>query len=88
MAETVYIVCAVTSLLCSVLLLKRYGQSRSGLLLWSGVAFLCLTVAGILLFVDLVIVRQVDLMMYRNLATLAGVLVLLSALIADTWRKR
>ena len=88
MAETVYIVCAITSLLCSVLLLKRYGQSRSGLLLWSGVAFLCFTGAGILLFIDLVVVRQVDLMMYRNLMTLAGVLVLLCALIADTWRNR
>ena len=88
MAETVYIVCAITSLLCSVLLLKRYGQSRSDLLLWSGVAFLCFTIAGILLFVDLALVPQMDLMMYRNLTTLAGVLVLLYALIADTWRNR
>ena len=84
MAAFVYILCSVTCLLCCALLFKRYRISRAYLLLRSAIAFLCFTVANILLFIDLILVPNVDLTLWRNLVTLAGVLVLLAALISET----
>jgi hypothetical protein len=84
MAAFVYILCAVTCLACCALLFKRYRISRLHLLLWSAIAFLCLTVGNILLFIDFIILPQIDLTLWRNLVTLAGVLVLLAALIYET----
>jgi hypothetical protein len=54
MAETVYILGALTTLLCAVLLLRAYGAVKQRLLLWSGLCFVGLTVSNVLLFVDLV----------------------------------
>ena len=66
MAETIYVLCAVTSLWCTVLLLRRWRQTRVALLFWSGICFLMLTTANVLLFVDLSLVPQMDLAPWRN----------------------
>lgn len=55
MAEVVYILGALTSLLCAVMLLRGYFAGRRRLLLWSGLCFAGLTLSNVLLFVDLVI---------------------------------
>jgi hypothetical protein len=55
MAATVYILGALTTLLCAVLLLRAYGTVRQRLLLWSGLCFTGLTISNILLFIDLVV---------------------------------
>lgn len=53
MAEAVYILCAVTSLMCAVLLFKGYRDSRSRLLFWSSLCFAGLALNNVLLLVDI-----------------------------------
>jgi hypothetical protein len=77
----VYLLCALTSGLCAVLLLRAYFRQRTRLLLGSGAAFLAFTVSNALLFVDFILVPQTDLSALRAAVTLAGIGVLLWALI-------
>ena len=69
MAELVYLLCALTSAGCAVLLLRRFAQVRSrrgsGLLLWSSVSFSGLAVANSVLFIDLVLFPSIDLSLLR-----------------------
>jgi hypothetical protein len=81
--QIVYILCALTSLGCTVLLIGRYRKTRVDLLFWSALAFLAFTVTNVLLFVDLVVVPDVDLVIARNGFTFVGVLVLLYGLIRN-----
>jgi hypothetical protein len=83
MAELVYILCAVTSLGCAVLLMRGYARARSRLTCWSCACFICFAITNSLLFVDLVLVPQ-DLSILRNAITLAGLLMLLYGMIWDT----
>ncbi len=81
MATLVYILCALTSLTCTVLLLRDYQAHRVRLLLWSGLCFAGLTLNNLLLLVDLNVVPQIDLSLWRSLPTLGGLLVLLYGLV-------
>jgi hypothetical protein len=83
MAEAVYILCALTSLACAVLLLRAYGRSRLRLLLWSGLCFVALGVSNVVLFLDLVVVQGADLSLVRSSIGLVGVATLLYGLIWD-----
>ncbi|WP_338871230.1 DUF5985 family protein [Myxococcus stipitatus] len=84
MAEAVYILCALTSVSCAVLLLRAWKRTESRLLLWSGLCFVGQAVSNVLLFVDLVILPEtISLYLPRMLATLASVSVLLYGLIWD-----
>ena len=76
MAGLVYLLGALVTALCAVLLLRGYARSRSRLLLWSGLCFAGLTVSNSLLFVDLQIIPEVNLYMWR-LGTAAGAMLLL-----------
>ena len=84
MAALIYILCALTSAACTVLLLRRYRLSRVRMLFWSALAFLAFAVSNILLFIDLIVLPQVDLSVVRSAATLGGVLLLLYGLIVTT----
>jgi hypothetical protein len=81
MAQTIYILGALTCLLCTVLLLKRWMATKLGLLFWSGICFLTLTMANILLFVDRILVPQVDLAVLRHIVTLLAIAFMLFGLI-------
>lgn len=83
MAEAIYILCSLVSLVCTVLLLRGYLRSRVRLLLWSSLCFLGLTISNILLFIDLVVFPQIDLSLWRSLATLIALVVLIYGLIWD-----
>jgi hypothetical protein len=83
MVEAVYILCALTSLMCAVLLLRGYGRSRMRLLLWSGLCFVALTVNNVVLFLDLVVFPGLDLSLWRSVLALVGVATLLYGLIWD-----
>ncbi|AEI62960.1 DUF5985 family protein [Corallococcus macrosporus] len=84
MAEAVYILCALTSVACAVLLLRAYRRTGTRLLLWSGLCFVGMAVSNVLLFVDLVLLpTTIDLFMPRLVATLASASVLLYGLIWD-----
>ena len=84
MANAVYVLSALTSLACAVLLLRGYQRQGARLLLWAGVCFLCFTLGNVLLIVDLVLLPQDDLAILRVLPVLAGLCVLLYGLIWET----
>ncbi len=84
MAQTVYILAFVTSLACALMLWRGYARSGTKLLLWSGLCFFGLALNNALLFVDLVLVPGIDLSIWRSLAALAGLALLLYGLIWDT----
>lgn len=79
----VYMLCAVTALLCAALLLRAYFRSGYRLLLWSGLCFAGLTVNNALLIVDKVILPEGDLSLMRALAALLAMTVLIYGLIFD-----
>lgn len=67
----------LTSLACTVLLLRAYASSGLRLLLWSGLCFVFLTFNNLFLFLDLVVFPDIDFRPYRLVSALVGVLFLL-----------
>jgi uncharacterized protein DUF5985 len=86
MAATVYILSALISLACAVLLLRSFATARSGLLFWAGLCFIGLTLNNVLLFVDKVVATDVDLSIWRTLPALAGMLLLVFGLVWEQAR--
>lgn len=85
MAELVYAACAATSLTCAWLLIRSYRESRVRLLFWSSLCFAGLALNNILLFVDLVIIREAaDLLLLRTLVAVVALSMLLFGLIWET----
>ena len=73
--------CAVTSILCALLLLRGYRARRARLLFWASLCFGFLALNNVILYVDLVVMpTQIDLFWYRNTAAVAGMLVLVFGL--------
>ncbi len=85
MSEVVYILCALTSIACAVLLVRAFAASRTRLLLWSGLCFVGLATSNVVLFVDKVIVPDTDLSLARGVPTLAGLIALVYGLV---WEAR
>lgn len=83
MIAAVYLVCALTSVLCAVLLLRGWLRSRARLLLWSGLCFCGLALNNVLLVVDEAS-PAVDLSLARSLPTLLGLLLLIYGLVWET----
>jgi hypothetical protein len=83
-AIIVYILCAVTSALCAVLLLRGYAKSRARLLFWSGLCFVGLTLNNILLVIDVRVVPDIDLSLWRTIPALIGVSLLVYGLVWET----
>lgn len=81
MAEAVYILCALTSLVCAVLLLRAWRRSRLRLLLWSALCFAGLVLNNIALLLDLIVFPNVDFSLVRGVTALMSVAVLLFGLI-------
>ncbi|MBC7836103.1 MAG: hypothetical protein H7Y88_13540 [Phycisphaerales bacterium] len=81
MAETVYILCALTSVLCALLLGRKYAQTRTPLLLYASLCFGALAVNNTLVVVDAMVLKDVDLRLWRTGSALAGLLLMLYGLI-------
>ncbi len=81
MGPAVYILCAVTTGLCATLLLRGYWRMKQRLLLWSGLCFVGLTVSNLLVFIDLVMLPDVDLYTYRLVAAAIATSILVYGLI-------
>ena len=84
MAEAVYMLCAVASLACAVLLIRGYCRSRTRLLLWSGLCFVGLAANSILVCIDLMVFPALDLRVWRPVASLAGMAFLVYGLVWET----
>lgn len=84
MGETIYLLCALTSLGCAVLLLRSWWKTRARLLLWSTVCFVGLFLNNVLLFVDLVLTPpELDLSPWRALLAVVTIGVFIYGLIFD-----
>ncbi|MGA8708732.1 MAG: DUF5985 family protein [Steroidobacteraceae bacterium] len=84
MAELVYALCAATSVFCALLLFRGYSASRTRLLFWASLCFIGLALNNVLLFVDLILLPQIDLFAWRSAAALSGMSVLLYGLIFES----
>ena len=84
MAEAVYLLCAATSIVCGVLLLRGYHVSGTRLLFWASLCFLGLAINNVILFIDLIVLPEIDLFWWRTAPAVAGMLVLMYGLIAES----
>jgi hypothetical protein len=76
----VYILCALTSFVCAVLLWRGYRASGARLLLWSAWCFVGLTLNNVLLVVDMSM-STIDLSVIRAIPALIGVAMLVYGLV-------
>ena len=90
MAETVYLLCAATSVACAWLLLRGFLKNRTRLLFWSSICFMGLALNNILLFVDeavtagtVLYLAGVEVATWRALLALASISALIYGLV---WR--
>jgi hypothetical protein len=82
MAALIYLLCAATALICTVLLIRAYLRSRYRLLLWSGLCFAGLSLNNFLLILDKMVV-ETDLSLWRVSVALVAMSVLLYGLVWD-----
>jgi hypothetical protein len=80
MIGVVYVLCALTSVLCALLLARAFVRTRARLLLWSALCFTGMALQNVLLLVDKA-TPTIDLSLTRTLPALLGVLILLYGLV-------
>jgi uncharacterized protein DUF5985 len=78
-----YVTAILSSLACTVLLFRGYRRRHIRLMMWSAICFAGLTVNNVALFVDLVILPDLNLRLLRLVPALAGMLSLLYGFISD-----
>jgi hypothetical protein len=83
-AGIVFILCAVTSCVCFLLLMRAFVQTKARLLLWSAFCFLGIAINNALLYVDIKVLPDVDLSLVRTIPALAGIVCLIYGLIRDS----
>lgn len=83
MAVTIYSLCALTALVCALLLFNGYRRGRYRLLFWSGVCFSGLTINNLLLVADKTLFSDIDLSLLRTGTAAVSMVVLLYGLIWD-----
>jgi hypothetical protein len=84
MASAVYLLCALTAILCAWLLLQAYfARGRYRLLLWSGLCFVGLAANNLLLVADKLVLPSIDLSLARTGVALLALSVLLYGLVMD-----
>lgn len=86
MGPSVYVLATLTTLLCAFLLLRGHHRTRQRLLFWSGLCFIGLTISNAGVFVDLVLLPDVDLFLPRLVTAAVAMLLLLYGLISESGR--
>ena len=84
MALTVYLLAALACLVCALLLARGYRATKMPLLFWGAVCFFILVPTNSLLFIDLVVLPQLDLALWRTGLTLVAYSFLLYGLIFES----
>lgn len=84
MTGLVYLLCAGTCLLCAVLLFRGYARSRVRLLFWAGLCFVGLMLDNVILYVDVVVIPDVSLAVWRKIPGFAALLLLVFGLIWES----
>lgn len=80
----IYILCALTCVVASVLLWRGYRRSHQRLLYWSSLCFAIMAVSNALLIFDLVLLPEVPLLPWRSAVTQVALLVLIFGLIFES----
>jgi hypothetical protein len=83
-AAAVYALCALTSSIVAALLYRQSRARNSPLLFWSVIGFTGLAANNILVYVDLGMFPNVDLVLARTLAGTIGMTAMLYGLIRST----
>jgi hypothetical protein len=81
MGAAVYLLGTLVTLACAILLLRGYWRGRKKLLLWSSICFFGLSLSNFLLFIDLVLLPDVDLYVWRLATAAVAMMFLLYGLI-------
>ena len=81
MAASVYILGVLVTLGCGILLMRAYATVRKRLLLWSSICFFGLAVSNLLVFLDLVVFKDIDLYRWRLGTAAIAMMILLYGLI-------
>jgi hypothetical protein len=83
MASIVYILCALTSLTCAVLLYRGYRANRFRLLFWSSIGFAGFALNNIFLFLDQEVIHNHDLSVFRTIPGAIGMIIMVYGLITE-----
>lgn len=86
LANAIYLLCALTSIVCAVLLVRGYRRSRVRLLFWSAWCFIGLALNNVLLILDVRVLTQVDLEIWRTVPAILGVAFLVYGLVWESAR--
>jgi hypothetical protein len=81
MGPAVYILGFLVTLSCGVLLSRGYRNVGKRLLLWSAICFYFLALSNLIVFLDIIVLPDVDLYRWRLITAAVGMLVLLYGLI-------
>jgi len=84
MAAIVYLLCAITSFLCAVMLFKAFRHSKFRLLFWSCLGFTGFAINNVLLFLDVVVFPEVTFIInIRTIPAVIGMVVMIYGLIME-----
>lgn len=81
MAPIAYGLGVLTSVFCAFLLIRGYVRQRTPLLLWSSLCFVGLALNNVLLFIDIFVVPDVNLGIWRSAIALLSLTLMLVGLI-------
>ncbi len=76
MGELVYSLCALTSAVCAILLVRAWLRSRAKILFWASTCFVGFTINNVLLVLDMLVLRNADLALPRAVTAFLSVLAL------------
>lgn len=79
----VYILCFLTSGICAWLLLVSFLRVRQRLLAYSALCFGLTAVANLVVFIDIVLLPQIDLLLLRHLLNLTAIAVMIYGLVVE-----
>jgi len=82
-AVTIYLLCILTSLACTWLLLASYRRTRYRLLFWSGACFAVMTLNNLFLLLDKIVFPDIDFLPARLVSALLATCLLLYGLIYE-----
>ena len=83
MAETIYVLCFLSSLAASGLLMRAYFATHQRILLWTGLGFVFICLNNLLLIVDLLVIPDTDMSPIRHVTTLVGASLIVFGLVWD-----
>jgi len=73
----VFLLCLIASGTCAALLVRSYLRTRTRLLLWCALCFVLLAINNLFVVLDVLLLPSVELLPFRQLASLSAISVLL-----------